>query len=144
MPSETTSRRHPVAVNGAGPAGLAAAAALRHRGVEAVGVEGDNDVGCSWRGPSDRLHLHPPRWLSHLPGMRIPRAEGRWVSREGVIRYLQRYAEHHNLDVRTGVEVSRIDRDTEGWALRSPRGDVHAEAVVVATGYNHTPLLPEW
>jgi hypothetical protein len=144
MPGETTPRRHPVAVIGAGPAGLAAAAALRHRGVEAVVVERDNDVGSSWRGHYDRLHLHTPRWLSHLPGMRIPRAEGRWVSREGVIRYLQRYAEHHNLEVRTGVEVSRIDRDTEGWALRSPRGDVHAEAVVVATGYNHTPLLPEW
>jgi putative flavoprotein involved in K+ transport len=144
MPSETTTRCHPVAVIGAGPAGLAAAAALRHRGIEAVVFERDNDVASSWRGHYDRLHLHTPRWLSHLPGMRIPRVEGRWVSREGVIRYLERYTEHHNLEVRTGVEVSRVDRDSESWALRSPNGDAYAKAVVVATGYNHTPLLPEW
>jgi hypothetical protein len=133
----------PVAVIGAGPAGLAMAAALSHRGVRAVVVE-RNDVASSWRGHYDRLHLHTPRWLSHLPGMRIPREEGRWVSRDGVIRYLERYAEHHRLDVRTGVEVSRVDSDADGWVLRSPQGDLHAAAVVVATGYNHTPLLPDW
>jgi putative flavoprotein involved in K+ transport len=144
MPSETTPHRHPVVVIGAGPAGLAAAAALRHRGFEAVVVERDADVASSWRRHYDRLHLHTPRWLSHLPGMRIPRIEGRWVSREGVIRYLERYTEHHRLDVRTGIEVSRVDRDAGSWVLRSPGGDVHAEAVVVATGYNHTPLLPDW
>jgi putative flavoprotein involved in K+ transport len=144
MPSETPSRGRPVAVIGAGPAGLAVAAALRHRGVDAVVVERDDDVASSWRRHYDRLHLHTPRWLSHLPGMRIPRVEGRWVSREGVIRYLEHYTEHHCLEVRTGIEVSRVDRDAESWVLRSPSGDLHAEAVVVATGYNHTPLLPDW
>jgi putative flavoprotein involved in K+ transport len=144
MPSETPPRGRPVAVIGAGPAGLAVAAALRHRGVDAVVVERDDDVASSWRSHYDRLHLHTPRWLSHLPGMRIPRVEGRWVSREGVIRYLEHYTEHHCLEVRTGIEVSRVDRDADSWVLRSPSGDLHAEAVVVATGYNHTPLLPDW
>src|ERR1700736_5196585 len=144
MPSEKTSQRHPVAVIGAGPAGLATAAALRNRGVDAVVIERDEDVASSWRRHYDRLHLHTPRWLSHLPGMRIPRTEGRWVSREGVIRYLERYTEYHRIDVRTGGEVSRVDLDAQSWVLRSPSGDVHAEAIVVAAGYNHTPLLPDW
>jgi putative flavoprotein involved in K+ transport len=136
--------RHPVAVIGAGPAGLATAAALRARGVPSLLLERDAGPAASWRGHYDRLHLHTVRWLSHLPGYRIPREEGPWVSRDGVIRYLERYAAHHELDVRTGVRVDRIEREDRGWALRSPAGDVRATAVVVATGYNHSPLLPNW
>jgi predicted NAD/FAD-binding protein len=133
----------PVAVIGAGPAGLAAAAALRAKGVDAVVLERADDVGSSWRRHYDRLHLHTVRWLSGLPGMAMPRSEGNWVSREGVIRYLEAYTAHHGLDVRTGVAVERVERNERGWALRSPQGDVHASAVVVATGYNHTPVMPD-
>jgi putative flavoprotein involved in K+ transport len=136
--------RHPVAVIGAGPAGLAAAAALRGRGVPAVVLERAEQLAASWRGHYDRLHLHTARWLSHLPGYRIPRAEGTWVSRDGVIRYLERYAAHHGLDVRSGVRVDRVDRADGGWVVRSSAGDLPAERVVVATGYNHTPVLPDW
>jgi putative flavoprotein involved in K+ transport len=135
---------HRVAVIGAGPAGLAVAAALRRRGVRALVIERNADVASSWRGHYERLHLHTPRWLSHLPGLRIPKAEGRWVSRDGVIRYLERYRDHHGLDVRTGTEVSHVDRTAQGWVLRLPQGDLYSRAVVVATGYNHTPLLPDW
>lgn len=144
MNSENRPARYPVVVLGAGPAGLAASAALRTRDVPSVVLERNEHVASTWRGHYDRLHLHTVRWLSHLPGYPIPRAEGPWVARDGVIRYLERYAEHHHLDIRTGIEVSRIDRDDHGWVLRSPQGDVHADAVVVATGYNHTPLLPDW
>lgn len=135
----------PIAVIGAGPAGLAAAAALRARGLPSLAVERDT-VAASWRAHYDRLHLHTVRWLSHLPGYRIPRAEGPWVSRDGVVRYLERYAAYHHLDIRTGVRVDRIDRAEGGWLLRTPApgGPVRAAAVVVATGYNHTPVRPDW
>ena len=134
----------PVVVIGAGPAGLATAAMLRNRGVPAVVIERAEQIGASWRGHYDRLRLHTPRWLSHLPGYPIPRAEGRWVTRDGVIRYLESYVAHHGIDVRTGVEIARIDRLQDRWILRSPQGDLHTDAVVVATGYNHTPAVPEW
>jgi hypothetical protein len=132
-----------VIVIGGGPAGLATAAALRARGVPSLVLERDT-VAASWRGHYDRLHLHTVRWLSHLPGYRIPPDEGPWVSRDGVIRYLETYAAHHELDVRTGVRVDRIERDGRGWLLRSPTGAVRSAAVIVATGYNHTPLQPDW
>ncbi len=134
----------PVAVIGAGPAGLATAAALRARAVPNIVIERAEQVAASWRQHYDRLHLHTVRWLSHLPGYPIPRAEGRWVSRDGVIRYLERYTEHHDLDIRTGITVGQVDRDGDRWVLRSEQGDVRASAVVVATGYNHTPRLPDW
>src|SRR4051812_16762318 len=102
--------KHDAAVIGAGPAGLATAAMLRKRGVDVVTIDRAEGVGSSWRGHYDRLHLHTVRWLSHLPGMRIPRENGRWVSRDGVVDYLERYARHHRLEIRFGTEVRRGGR----------------------------------
>jgi putative flavoprotein involved in K+ transport len=137
------------AVIGAGPGGLAAAAMLRRRGVDVVVVERADSVGASWRGHYDRLHLHTVRWLSHLPGMKIPRSSGRWVSRDGVVDYLERYARHHRLEIRFGTEVRRVERAGDSrevrWRIVTASGeDVEAEHVVVATGYNHTPFMPDF
>ncbi|EYT79182.1 monooxygenase [Streptomyces sp. Tu 6176] len=137
----------PVYVIGAGPGGLAAAYALRARGVRAVVLERSDRVGASWRGHYDRLRLHTTRRLSALPGLPIPRRFGRWVARDDVVRYLEKYAEHHELEIVTGVEVSRVERtaDGTGWLLRATGGrELTGTAVVVATGYNHTPRLPDW
>ncbi|MBO9556407.1 NAD(P)/FAD-dependent oxidoreductase [Cellulomonas sp.] len=136
----------PVLVVGAGPGGLAVAAALRARGVDALVVERSDAVGASWRRHYDRLHLHTTRRLSRLPGLAIPREHGRWVARDDVVRYLEQYAAHHRLRVRTGVEVARVEpTDDGGWRLRTTGGEsIEGSAVVVATGYNHTPVPPAW
>ncbi|MGI5426598.1 flavin-containing monooxygenase [Streptomyces sp. CA-179760] len=137
----------PVYVIGGGPGGLAAAYALRARGVRAVVLEKSDRVGASWRRHYDRLHLHTTRRLSALPGLPMPRRFGRWVSRDNVVRYLEKYAEHHRLEIVTGVEVSRIERapDGTGWLLHATGGrELTGSAVVIATGYNHTPRLPDW
>ena len=42
------------------------------------------------------------------------------------------------------VAMPAPERDTTRWIVRSPQGDRSAEAVVVATGYNHTPDIPPW
>jgi len=131
-------------VIGAGPGGLAAAAMMRAHGIDAVVVDRADSVGASWRNHYDRLHLHTVRWLSHLPGYRIPRRYGRWVSRDDVVRYLGEYAAHHRLPVQLGMTITRVDRSPDGWLLRSPSGDIETQAVVVATGHNHTPSLPDW
>ncbi|WP_406146771.1 flavin-containing monooxygenase [Streptomyces sp. NBC_01012] len=137
----------PVYVIGGGPGGLAAAAALREQGVRAVILEKSGSVGASWRRHYDRLHLHTTRRWSSLPGLAMPRRFGRWVSRDDMVRYLEKYAEHHELEVVTGVEVSRIERagDGTGWQLSATGGRVlTGRAVVVATGFNHTPRIPRW
>ncbi|WP_424212404.1 flavin-containing monooxygenase [Streptomyces sp. BI20] len=141
---------YPVYVIGAGPGGLAVAACLRRRGVRAVVVERGEAVGTSWRGHYDRLRLHTTRRLSGLPGLPIPRASGRWPARDDFVRYLERYAEHHELEIVTGVDTTRVDHAPETlngprWLLRGTGGRVlAARSVVVATGYNHTPHTPDW
>jgi putative flavoprotein involved in K+ transport len=137
----------PVYVIGGGPGGLAAAQALRAQGVRAVVLERSDRVGSSWRGHYDRLHLHTTRRLSALPGLAMPRSFGRWVARDDVVRYLEKYAEYHELEIVTGVEVSRVEPapDGAGWLLRASGGrELTGRAVVVATGFNHTPYVPEW
>jgi putative flavoprotein involved in K+ transport len=76
--------------------------------------------------------------------MRIPRSFGRWVARDDLIEYFRRYVERHNLDVRTGVRVTRIQRDDTAWRLETEQGPIRADDVIVATGYNGTPFIPAW
>jgi NADPH-dependent glutamate synthase beta subunit-like oxidoreductase len=134
-----------VTVLGAGAAGLAVAAQLKKRGVGCVVLERGPGVGASWRGRYDRLRLHTVRGLSGLPGFPIPRAYGRWVRRDDLVRYLEAYAERFALDVRTGTAVERVKPGADGWSLRLADGSEHATpALVVATGYLHTPVVPEW
>jgi putative flavoprotein involved in K+ transport len=135
----------PVYVIGGGPGGLAAAAALRERGIRAVILEKSPCVAASWRRHYDRLRLHTTRRLSGLPGLPIPRSFGRWVARDDMVRYLEKYADVHELEIITGVEVSRIEPAGPDWLLHATGGRrLTGRAVVVATGYNHSPELPDW
>ncbi|MGP3984297.1 flavin-containing monooxygenase [Streptomyces sp. KR80] len=144
-PSESREGRSPVYVIGAGPGGLATAAALGAQGVHAVVLEKSDSLGAAWRGHYDRLELHTTRRLSALPGLPIPRSYGRWLGRDAVVRYLEQYAEHHRLEIATEVEVSRIERSGSGWLLRAVGGrELTTDTVVVATGFNHTPYVPHW
>ncbi|MEU8900130.1 NAD(P)/FAD-dependent oxidoreductase [Nocardia sp. NPDC048505] len=136
--------RGPVLVIGAGPGGLAAAACVTRAGREVILVDKADSVGSAWQGHYERLRLHTIRRHSHLPGFEFPRSYGDWVARADVVRYLTDYAAHHRLSLRPGVTVERLDRFGEGWLARSAQGDITAREVIVATGYNHTPLLPDW
>ena len=135
--------RADVVVIGAGPAGLATAGALRHHGIGSIVLERE-DIGSSWRKHYDRLHLHTVRWLSHLPGYKMPARYGRWVSRDNVVEYLEDYVDAHNLDVRSGVEADTIERTGGDWVVRTNAGDFAAPRVVIATGYNKHQHLPDW
>jgi cation diffusion facilitator CzcD-associated flavoprotein CzcO len=142
---EHTARVNDVTVLGAGAAGLAVAAQLKARGVDCVVLERGPAVGTSWRGRYDRLRLHTTRRLSGLPGFAIPRQYGRWVRRDDLVRYLEAYAQRFGLDVRTGTTVTKVAPAAEGWSLTLGDGAERVtRSLVVATGYLHTPVVPEW
>jgi putative flavoprotein involved in K+ transport len=134
----------PVVVVGAGPAGLAVAAALSRADVPCTVLERGPDVGPAWQGRYDSLRLHTTRWLSGLPGAPIPRRYGRWVARDDFVTYLRDYADRFDVHPEFGVELHRIDRQGEGWRLETSQGARDAPAVVVATGYSRVPRLPNW
>ncbi len=137
----------PALVIGAGPAGLACAAMLQASGVAALVVERAPEVGSTWRAHYARLHLHTERRLSSLPGLELPREYGKWVPRAQVVEYLESYARHHQIKVKYGVQVERLERepaDGTAWRVLTSQGPLSARVVVVATGFNHTPRLPAW
>ncbi|MBB1253899.1 NAD(P)/FAD-dependent oxidoreductase [Streptomyces sp. OF3] len=146
----TSSTDRPVHVVGAGPGGLAAAAALQSQGMRALVIERAQNAGASWRARHDSLRLHTTRRRSALPGLRIPRSAGRWPSAPDLVGYFERYVDHHRLEIATGVAVSRVDRadpadPDAGWLLRANGGRLlHAPTVVLATGRHDTPFVPDW
>lgn len=110
-----------VVVVGAGPAGLAAAAAARSSGLEVEILEAADSVGTSWRHHYDRLHLHTTRRLSGLPGLPIPPRAGRWVSRDNFVAYLEEYARQMRLQIHFQTQVSHVEREGAGWRLKTPQ-----------------------
>ncbi len=133
-----------VVVVGAGAAGLAAAAELRRLGAESVVLERADSVGASWRGRYDRLRLNTSRWTSKLPHSRYPSGSGLFPSRDAMVEYLEQYARQNELDVRFGASVESIDQDNGGWSLTTTAETYRATQVVVATGHQHTPQIPNW
>jgi putative flavoprotein involved in K+ transport len=132
-------------VCGAGAAGLAAAATLRGAGIEVVVLEQTDELAASWRTRYDGLRLNTPGWMSTQPGFRASRRRyGEYPSRDAWIEYLEDYAAHHRIDVSFGVQVRRIKPLDGGWRVETDRGEQDARLVVVATGYDREPNLPDW
>jgi hypothetical protein len=135
----------PVLIIGAGPAGLAAAAELRRLGLPAQVIERSDVVASSWRSRYDRLRLNTCRWNSTLrPGDRFEAGIPFFPLRDQAAQYLESFAARHEVDVRFGVEVNRIDSSPEGWLVSTNVGPLVARQVIVAIGHQHTPWMPAW
>ena len=131
-----------ILVIGAGPAGLAAAACLRHEGLEYVVLERESNIGSAWHRHYDRLHLHTTKTYSGLPMMPWPRTAPSYPSREQVVQYLQAYAAAHHVAPRLGVTVHAVNRRGDRFTVDTSAGVMTPRFVVMATGYNGVPNLP--
>ena len=127
---------------GGGPAGLATSAELRRRGIKHVVLERGDAVGHSWRNLYDSLTLHTGKHLSSLPRMPFSRNVPLFPSRGDFVDYLQRYVEVLELPVETGRTVTEVVREGNEWRVRTDRGDVLADTVVIATGIVAGPRMP--
>ncbi len=131
-------------VCGAGAGGLSSAAMLEKVGVRSLIVERSDRVGESWRSRYDDLRLNTLGWMSRQPGYSVGRRPRHFPSRDEWIDYLERYAEHHRVRIRFETEIQRIDRDDGRWRVATSLGALRARFVVVATGYDRRPKLPDW
>jgi len=136
-----------VVIVGAGASGLSAAGALQRRGIKAVLLEKDEELGGTWARRYDRLHLHTVRGFSGLAHYSIPRRYSKYVAREDFVAYLAEYAQHFDLRVVTGCPVQKVRIESEkppSWAAVTARGDWHCRVIVIATGQYSIPILPKW
>lgn len=137
-------RGQQVVVVGAGPSGVAAALSLRDRGVCPLLIDRADHVASSWRARYDRLKLNTGRRTSHMPNRPYSKGTGVFPTRDQVVDHLERHAREEGIELRLSTTVLRIDSHPGGWRLSTSSGDITAEQVVMATGYEHTPILPEW
>jgi putative flavoprotein involved in K+ transport len=131
-------------VLGAGAAGLASAAMLERAGVRCVVLERTGHVGSTWRGRYDRLRLNTLGWMSTLPGYHVGWRARHFHSRDEWVDYLERYTKHHRLQIEFDAEARRVDRDDGHWRTETAGGVLTSKLVVVATGYDRVPAVPDW
>jgi putative flavoprotein involved in K+ transport len=135
--------QHDTVVIGAGQAGLATSYYLTQHGQEHVILERAS-IGEAWRnGKWDSFTLVTPNWTLRLPGHEYQGDEpDAFLPRARVVEYLESYARRFNPPVQTGVEVSAVRENAEGFALETSRGPLAARNVVVATGAFQAPKIP--
>jgi cation diffusion facilitator CzcD-associated flavoprotein CzcO len=107
-------------------------------------LEQAEDVGSSWRGHYDRLHLHTSKGFSGLPFLPFPRRAPRYPSRLQVVEYLESYCREHELSIEFGRRIEAARRVDGRWEVRAADVTYSAKALVVATGLSREPHVPEW
>ncbi|TPL02570.1 NAD(P)/FAD-dependent oxidoreductase [Mesorhizobium sp. B2-4-14] len=132
----------PVAIIGAGPAGLAVAACLRQAGVDSILLEKEQQAAPAWRRHYERVHLHTTKRYSSLPFVPFPKHYPRYVPRDLFVEYLDAYAKRFDVKPRFGETVKAITREGRGWRVDTTSGSLRARHVVIASGYNAEPLRP--
>jgi cation diffusion facilitator CzcD-associated flavoprotein CzcO len=134
-----------VVVIGAGPAGLASALALKDAGLRPLLIDQGDKVGSSWRDRRyDRLNLNTSGKLSHLPGRPYPEGTPDFPSRDQMVEHLERHAQEDGIDLLLDTTVDCIDHNDDGWLVWTSSGKIHTRQLIVATGHQNTPLIPEW
>jgi putative flavoprotein involved in K+ transport len=139
-----TPRRVATIIIGAGQTGLATAYHLGRAGQECVVLHGDARVGDQWRNRYDSLRLNTPALRDSLPGTPFPAAPYSFPTGREMGDYLERYVAEHGIDVRHATEVTRVDRLGDGTHLVTSYDEAfHCDNVVVATGGEHHPRVPD-
>jgi putative flavoprotein involved in K+ transport len=134
------------AVIGAGHAGLAVSRLLTLADHDHVVLE-RGELGQRWRTERwDSLRLLSPNWMARLPGWVYtgPDQEG-YMTVDGFIGYLERYASSFDAPVLGGTAVERVEAHPsgEGYVVSTSSGTWAATNVVVAAGPWARPVVPE-
>ena len=130
-------------VIGGGQAGLAIAYHLAQQHREFVVLDAHERIGDAWRLRWDSLRLFTPAKYDGLPGMPFPGDRLRFPTKDEQADYLEAYAEHFGLPVRTGVRVDRVGRVGDRFVVEAGARRWEAENVVLATGGHPVPRVPE-
>ena len=136
-------RAHETVIIGGGQSGLAAGHHLARRGVDFVLLEASDRIGDLWRSRWDSLRLYSPAKYDALPGMSFDGPGHRFPTAREMADYLEAYADAQQLPIRTGLAVTRVRADGDGYAVETNGGTITARQVIVATGPFQHPHVPE-
>ena len=132
-----------VLVIGAGQAGLALGSHLKTTPFRFQLVDRHARVGDSWRKRYDSLSLFTPRAYSALPGLALPGDPDGYPTKDEMADYLETYASHFELPVMLESGTESLERANGGFRAVTEAGEqIHARAVVLATGAYQRPAVP--
>jgi putative flavoprotein involved in K+ transport len=131
-------------VIGGGQTGLTVGYELAERDREFVILDAGDRVGDPWRARWDSLLLFTPARYNGLPGLDFPARGGTFVSKDTVAEYLEEYARHHNLPVRSGTRVTRLTHDGSRYVTESAGVTITSDNVVVAMADFQVPRVPDF
>ncbi len=137
--------RFEVVVIGGGQAGLSTGYHLARLGVPFVILDAHARVGDAWRQRWDSLRLFTPAQLDGLDGLPFPAPAGTFPTKDEMADYLERYARHFRLPVRTGVRVESLEREDGRYVVTAADGTRYeADHVIVAMANYQKPWTPEF
>ena len=135
-------RPYDVIVIGAGQAGLSVGYYLAQRGLRFLILDGHERIGDSWRKRWDSLKLFTPARFDALVGLPFPLPPDAFPTRDQMADYLEQYAAHFELPVRTGVRVDSLTQRAGRYVLRAGDREYEAAQVVVAMASYQEPRVP--
>jgi putative flavoprotein involved in K+ transport len=136
--------RVPTLVVGAGQAGLATAYHLSLAGHDCVVLDRNHRVGDQWRERYDSLVLNTPAKRDSLPGLPFPGPPHAFPTADMLADYHEDYARRFGLRVDGGTDVRSVVQEAGGgWLVTTSRGTYAADNVVVATGGETHPRMPD-
>ena len=124
-------RVHTVVI-GAGQAGLSVGYYLSRRGLPFVILESGARIGDQWRNRWDSLRLFTPARYDGLAGLPFPAHPDAFPTKNEMADYLEAYAAHFKLPVRTSARVDRLSREDGRYVVRSGFTVYEADHVVIA------------
>ena len=141
MANTRTERVNTVVVGG-GQAGLSVGYHLQRRGVPFVILDASARVGDAWRRRWDSLKLFTPRKFSSLDGWAFPGDRNAFATKDEMGDYLEAYARHFDLPVRSNTRVERLSRQGSGFVVVAGDTRYEADNVVVAMANHQRPAVP--
>lgn len=126
---------------GAGHAGLAMSRCLQRIGKAHLVLE-RSTVGASWRTRWDSFHLNTPSHVNLLPdAAELPMDE--FWSRDQWVSHLDGYRAQFELPVRTGVDVTAIQKLNDLYVVTTNDGAFRAYSVMLCSGDQNVAKTPE-
>ncbi|KAI3895636.1 hypothetical protein MKW98_025427 [Papaver atlanticum] len=135
----------PVIIGG-GPSGLAVAACLKKKGLPSLILERENCAASLWRNRTyDRLKLHLPKNFCQLPYMEFPPDFPSYPTKEQYIEYLDAYVKHFSIEpiYEEHVQIAEYDSAMGFWLVKTNNAEFVCRWLIVATGENADPVIPE-
>lgn len=136
--------RFDVIVIGGGQAGLAVGYQLQKLGLNFLILDASARIGDAWRKRWDTLRLFTPARYDGLDGMRFPGPPNVFPTKDEMADYLERYAAHFQLPVKSATRVTRLAREGQRYLVEAGAERFEAEHVVVAMASYQSQKLPEF